>query len=648
MSHRMTPDDAMQSPVPFRLIMSRLVGFIRSYSSKLLLPSRTSCFFRYFTSEMSIAAVRSVQEEDFLTISFTFEGKQRKMQRSKSEVLSKALTRIELSSKKKAKKAKKNADCSETGDTEEGNATLWLNGELVDSSLTNETAWKDGTTLKIGSESFTVEVNPPTVKSLSLPDNMMSGFPVMPSLQLEFGDKQYCRYKWYKSTNDSDEQASSVPASAKEILNWEEVGNEFLYTPSILDVGCYLKLTCAPGNVKRVSNVMSEMTSSVTVAAGPGFCPFDARHMYTKKQTADYSTFRVVSYNILADTYSKDEFAQKVLFPYCPPYALDISYRQQLLLKEIPGYNADLICLQECGFKLFQNNLQPALETMGFEGLMRCKAGEVPEGEATFFRKSKFALFSQHDIVLSEALLGDPAQAVVLDHVSATPILLETLQKRNGIVQLSILKVLGFENQYLCVVNTHLYYKPTYPHIRLLQVAIILNHIQKVISQFCAGDAGDGVNLPGNPVNVTADVNNLSEPQLADDKMHAHPKVAVLFCGDFNSGPRTGVVELLTTGHVDSTHRDWTLCEDKEEHCTTLSFSHDLNLFSACGFPPFTNYTGGFKGTLDYIFADKKYLEVESVLPLPSEDDLSSHFALPSVVMPSDHLALVCDVKWKL
>lgn len=596
---------------------------------------------------MPIAAVRSIEEEGHMTISFSHEGKQRKMQRSKGEILSKALTRIELSLKKKTKKAKKSADCSDTGDLGEGSAGLWFNGELVCSNLTNEEAWKDGSTLKIGSEVFSVEVNPPTVLSLSLPVNMMSGFPVMPSLQLEFADKQHCSYTWYKSTNHSEEQASSVPASANEVLNWEEVGNEFLYTPSLLDVGCYLKLACAPGNATRVSDMKSEMTSSVTVAAGPGFCPFDARQMYTKKQTADHSTFRVVSYNILAETYSRDEFAQTVLYPYCPPYALDISYRQQLLLKEIPGYNADLICLQECGFKLFQNNLSPALETMGFESLLKCKAGEVPEGEATFFRKSKFSLVSQHDIVLNEVLLEDPAQEVVLDHVSALPILLETLRKRNAIVQLSILKVTGHENQYLCVANTHLYFKPTYPHIRLLQVAIVLNHAQKVISQFCTGAAA-AAGAVDFSVNVGASAADGASSKIASDGMHAQPEVAFLFCGDFNSGPRTGLVELLTTGHVNATHRDWTVCEDKEEHCTTLSLSHDFSLLSACGFPPFTNYTGGFKGTLDYIFADQKYLEVESVLPLPSEDELSPHLALPSVVMPSDHLALVCDLKWKI
>lgn len=639
-------ENAIPGPVPLKLTMSCLAGLIRANSSKLLSFSRRTCFFRNFASKMPIAAVRSVEKEDHLTISFTYEGKQRKMQRSKGEVLSKALTRIELSSRKKTKKAKKNADFSETGDDGDGIASLWFNGELVCSSLANETAWKDGSTLKIGSEAYSVEVNPPTVLSLSLPDNMMSGFPVMPSLQLEFADKQHCRYTWSKSTSHSDDQASSVPASPNEVLNWEEVGHEFLYTPSILDVGCYLKLACKPGSATRVSDVKSEMTSSVTVAAGPGFCPFDARHMYTKKQTADHSTFRVVSYNILAETYSRDEFAQTVLYPYCPPYALDISYRQQLLLKEIPGYNADLICLQECGTKLFNNQLSPALETMGFESLLKCKGGEVPEGEATFFRKSKFSLISQHDVILSEALLEDPAQEVMLDHVSAMPILLETLQKRNAIVQLSILKVTGLHNQYLCVANTHLYFKPSYPHIRLLQVAIVLNHAQKVISQFCSGANAEGVNSPEIPMSFRADTEGASS-QITNDGIDAKPQVAFLFCGDFNSNPRTGLVELLTTGRVDATHRDWTFCEDKEEHCTALSLCHDFNLFSACGYPSFTNYTGGFKGTLDYIFADKKYLEVESVLPLPTEEELSPHLALPSVVMPSDHLALVCDLKWK-
>ena len=48
-------------------------------------------------------------------------------------------------------------------------------------------------------------------------------------------------------------------------------------------------------------------------------------------------SFRVVSYNLLADTYSDTDFAREVLFPYCPRYALDMDYRKHFLIKEIIG-----------------------------------------------------------------------------------------------------------------------------------------------------------------------------------------------------------------------------------------------------------------------------------------------------------------------
>ena len=50
-----------------------------------------------------------------------------------------------------------------------------------------------------------------------------------------------------------------------------------------------------------------------------------------------YISFRVVSYNILADVYADSDFTRNYLFPYCPSYALAIDYRKQLLLKELMG-----------------------------------------------------------------------------------------------------------------------------------------------------------------------------------------------------------------------------------------------------------------------------------------------------------------------
>lgn len=50
-----------------------------------------------------------------------------------------------------------------------------------------------------------------------------------------------------------------------------------------------------------------------------------------------FYSFRVCSYNILADLYADSDFTRTVLHPYCPPYALQIDYRKQLFLKELLG-----------------------------------------------------------------------------------------------------------------------------------------------------------------------------------------------------------------------------------------------------------------------------------------------------------------------
>ncbi|CAG2066169.1 unnamed protein product, partial [Timema podura] len=101
-------------------------------------------------------------------------------------------------------------------------------------------------------------------------------------------------------------------------------------------------------------------------------------------------SFRVVSYNILADLYADSEVARTQLYPYCPSYALTIDYRKQLILRELLGYNADLICLQEVDSKIFDLDLTPVLGSVGYEGVFHRKGGTVSEGVACLFHKSKF------------------------------------------------------------------------------------------------------------------------------------------------------------------------------------------------------------------------------------------------------------------
>lgn len=77
-----------------------------------------------------------------------------------------------------------------------------------------------------------------------------------------------------------------------------------------------------------------------------------------------------------------------------------------------------------------------------------------------------------------------------------------------------------------------------------------------------------------------------------------------------------------------------------------LHLAHAFELTSACGFPEYTNYVQGFKGCLDYIWADARALAVQQHMPMPSHDDVVAETALPSSVFPSDHLPMVADLRF--
>lgn len=63
--------------------------------------------------------------------------------------------------------------------------------------------------------------------------------------------------------------------------------------------------------------------------------------------------------------------------------------------------------------------------------------------------------------------------------------------------------------------------------------------------------------------------------------------------------------------------------------------------------PKYTNFTVLFSACIDYIFYQSTNLSVIQSIPLPTEAELKTFQAIPSVVYPSDHVALIADLKWK-
>lgn len=142
---------------------------------------------------------------------------------------------------------------------------------------------------------------------------------------------------------------------------WFEVGRAKSYTPTVDDIGHVLKFECVVvdaetkqpvghANTLLTSRVIPAPTPSprhlisVTGVDGTGHLNLDGR-------LSSSGTFTVLSYNILSDA-----FATNDIYNYCPSWALSWPYRRQNLLREIVGYRADIVCLQEVNTQAHGND----------------------------------------------------------------------------------------------------------------------------------------------------------------------------------------------------------------------------------------------------------------------------------------------------
>lgn len=218
---------------------------------------------------------------------------------------------------------------------------------------------------------------------------MLAGCFVYPTkLEIQCHKKEDTIIEWFREPNGEDKE-------------WTKLANGNLYLITINDIGHKLKIVCTPKN-DLLTGPSVECISKSSVDAGPGPCPFELRHMFTLKHLETASNqFRVISYNLLADLYADSDYSRTVLFPYCPPYALAMDYRKQLLVREILGYHSDIMCLQEVDSKIFDLDLQPLFAQETYSGTFQQK-GQTGEGLATFWNDKRFALIERYGITIGE------------------------------------------------------------------------------------------------------------------------------------------------------------------------------------------------------------------------------------------------------
>lgn len=348
--------------------------------------------------------------------------------------------------------------------------------------------------------------------------------------------------------------------------------------------------------------------------------------------TISGTAIKVITYNILANRYAMSGHHN-----YCPPQHLDWGYRCPRILQELGHYDADIICLQEVQQDAFTWQIDPWFKRHDYTSVYqprplpyRMGNPDLQEGVVLYVRNSCFEVVAKHAIRFE-------------DHASGAAVR-ELMAEREEGAAMALL-VHRTTSKPLVACATHIFWNPTLPDVKALQVSVLCSQI----GQFCEAHQLSR----DTPVIVGGDFNSLWRKWQSD----AFDQVPLGV--DFLT---SGVYDLMSTGQLPVSHIDHpvmrcTLRGDRRradfpaEPLTTsgLKFT-SLNFMAEGREPAATNITGTFRGCLDYVwlsqghFAVRRLLEAPAGLAAAQRPSEVSLGPIPDAVFPSDHLAVGGEV----
>jgi CCR4-NOT transcription complex subunit 6 len=414
------------------------------------------------------------------------------------------------------------------------------------------------------------------------------------------------------------EEAGGIIVKTTDGNDWVPVGEEKIYTPTSADIGYRLRIDISAYSVADNTLVAGPIAlHTEPVLAAPRKSAFK-RVLQTipheRTVTSGSVRFRIVSYNILAEKY-----ATKQAYPYCDSWNLQWPYRRKILFEELEEIQGDIVCLQEVQGDHFETDINPFMNSLGYDGIYKQKSIAVQFGKidgcATFWKKNKFSMSEQYGLEFNDLALNE-ANSLGFDESEARRYM--NRLNRDNIAQIVVLESLSRPansrgRALLCIVNTHIYSNNHQADVKLWQTMNLIREVQQFVT----------------------------------------PRdLALMICGDFNSEPTSAVYEFLMNRQIINNHAELITGDRRMQILPDLSsIVHGLELGSAMssgsGYEPqFTNYTAAFKGCLDYIFYSPGRLKILAVSSLPDENDLKpfSGEGLPCACYPSDHMWLSCDV----
>ncbi|RDL41112.1 DNase I-like protein [Venustampulla echinocandica] len=354
---------------------------------------------------------------------------------------------------------------------------------------------------------------------------------------------------------------------------------------------------------------------------------------------------RVSTYNILCD-----KACTQALYGYNPSIVLSWEYRREQILNEIQEQDADIVCLQEVDSETHYEYLSPKLAYRDYKGVhwprprsktMPEKEAKLVDGCATFYKGSKFILLDKVLIDIANIAINRPDMKNQHD-------IFNRVMPRDNIAIMTFLenRITGSR---VIVVNTHLHWDPTYADVKLIQMAILIENINKIAGKFAQRPPSTEKEKKAGLV----DENGSPDPKLGQEfapslEYSSNTQVPLILCGDLNSVPDSSVYDLLSKGSIKPSHQE--LTNFQYGNFTKNGIDHPFSLrsaYSALDKTPdrlvFTNYTPTFRDVIDHIWYSTNTLELTGLLGGVDSEYMKTVPGFPNHHFPSDHLPLVAE-----
>ena len=380
-----------------------------------------------------------------------------------------------------------------------------------------------------------------------------------------------------------------------------------------------------------------------------------AQHAATRADKRSSARIKLLTYNILADALCMTE-----KHSYCATehrtWGDASSGRCHRLISELASYDADVLCLQECSLRCFDqlSHALPSYTGFHHSSFLNSKddaavAREASTGLAIFIKASAWHPTTMTKAFRLGALDGARRHAWAfrqkLSSQTDAVLLTRLVHQQTGVS--------------IALGNTHLHWDPRWPHLKAAQGELAA----RALSDFAAAAPAT-----------------------------ASPPAAVLV-GDFNSVPHlqpaflpeavrarlpeplpdawrpSALYSLLSNGVLPAEHPEhpWTCAPTAppespapakkrarkaaaaEPPAGSVPYTLDAHLRlrdaladTLCKGPlPATTHADDFLGCLDYVWVDSSRVDVHEVLSMPYDVDRPETLdKIPSAHWPSDHLAV--------